>query len=71
VLACVLDYEEDEEGHLTCLHIIHDLMLKSHQVPVPYSVIPVSSVQPFISLPGLHYCDVVDRLGYGTEVKNR
>ncbi len=34
VLACVLDYEEDEEGHLTCLHIIHDLMLKSHQVPV-------------------------------------
>jgi hypothetical protein len=32
VLACVLDYEEDEEGHLTCLHIIHDLMLKSHQV---------------------------------------
>jgi len=28
VIATVLDSEEDEEGHLTCLHIIQDLMAK-------------------------------------------
>ena len=29
VIATVLDNEEDEEGHLTCLHVIQDLMVKS------------------------------------------
>lgn len=29
VVAAVLDNEEDEDGHLVCMHIIHDLMNKS------------------------------------------
>jgi len=29
VIASVLDTEDDEDGHLLCLHIIHDLMIKS------------------------------------------
>ena len=29
VVATVLDNEEDEDGHLICMHIIHDLMNKS------------------------------------------
>jgi E3 ubiquitin-protein ligase HECTD1 len=32
VLASVLDSEEDEDGHLTALHIIEDLMQKSPEV---------------------------------------
>ena len=29
VIASVLDTEDDEEGHLACLHIIQDLMLNT------------------------------------------
>ena len=29
MIASVLDAEDDEEGHLLTLHIIHDLMVKS------------------------------------------
>ena len=29
VIGSVLDTEDDEEGHLVALHIIHDLMIKS------------------------------------------
>ena len=50
VIACVLDCEEDEEGHLSCLHILHDLMLKSQQV---YLLVVLSSVVPLGPLTGL------------------
>ena len=44
VIACVLDCEEDEEGHLSCLHILHDLMLKSQQVYLLVILVVLSSV---------------------------